>query len=66
MRKNFALYCFDLSDAPCFSWNEVQRVQDRLPRGNAGRCGVRHRNPPVELPADAGAVKAEIARWLDV
>lgn len=25
---------------------------------------ARHRNPPVELPADAGAVKAEIARWL--
>jgi threonine synthase len=24
---------------------------------------ARHRNPPVELPADA--VKAEIARWLD-
>jgi threonine synthase len=26
---------------------------------------ARHRNPPVELPADAGAVKAEIGRWLD-
>ncbi|OQA40876.1 MAG: Threonine synthase [Chloroflexi bacterium ADurb.Bin325] len=25
---------------------------------------ARHRNPPVELPADAVAVKAEIARWL--
>ena len=25
---------------------------------------ARHRNPPVELPADAGAVKAEIGRWL--
>jgi threonine synthase len=25
---------------------------------------ARHRNPPVELPADAGAVNAEIARWL--
>ena len=25
---------------------------------------TRHRNPPVELPADAGAVKAEIVRWL--
>jgi threonine synthase len=25
---------------------------------------ARHRNPPVELPADARAVKAEIARWL--
>ncbi len=25
---------------------------------------ARHRNPPVELPADAGAVKAELARWL--
>ena len=25
---------------------------------------ARHRNPPVELPADAGAVKAEITRWL--
>ena len=24
-----------------------------------------HRNPPVELPADAGAVKAEIERWLE-
>jgi len=26
---------------------------------------ARHRNPPVELPADAGAVKAEITRWLE-
>jgi threonine synthase len=26
---------------------------------------ARHRNPPVELPADAGAVKAEIGRWLE-
>jgi threonine synthase len=26
---------------------------------------ARHRNPPVELPADADAVKTEIARWLD-
>jgi threonine synthase len=26
---------------------------------------ARHRNPPVELPADAGAVRAEIARWLE-
>jgi len=26
---------------------------------------ARHRNPPVELPTDAGAVKAEIARWLE-
>jgi len=25
---------------------------------------ARHRNPPVELPADANAVKAEIGRWL--
>jgi len=25
----------------------------------------RHRNPPVELPADAGAVKAELDKWLD-
>lgn len=25
---------------------------------------ARHRNPPVALPADAGAVKAEIGRWL--
>ena len=27
---------------------------------------ARHRNPPVALPADAGAVQAEIARWLEV
>ena len=26
---------------------------------------ARYRNPPVELPADAGTVKAEIARWLE-
>ena len=26
---------------------------------------ARHRNPPVELPADTGAVKAEIGRWLE-
>lgn len=26
---------------------------------------ARHRNPPVELPADAGRVKDEIRRWLD-
>ena len=26
---------------------------------------ARHRNPPVELPADAAAVKAEIERWLE-
>jgi hypothetical protein len=26
---------------------------------------ARHRNPPAELPADAGAVKAELARWLE-
>jgi threonine synthase len=25
---------------------------------------ARHRNPPVELPADAGVVKAELDRWL--
>ena len=25
---------------------------------------ARHRNPPVELPADAGAVKAELDKWL--
>ncbi|MDQ1301215.1 MAG: threonine synthase [Chloroflexota bacterium] len=25
---------------------------------------ARHRNPPVELPADAGAVRAELNRWL--
>jgi threonine synthase len=25
---------------------------------------ARHRNPPVELPADAGAVKAELSKWL--
>ena len=25
---------------------------------------ARHRNPPVELPADVSAVKAEIGRWL--
>jgi len=25
---------------------------------------ARYRNPPVKLPAEAGAVKAEIARWL--
>ncbi|MGQ9491118.1 MAG: threonine synthase [Anaerolineae bacterium] len=27
---------------------------------------ARHRNPPVMLPADADAVRADIARWLDV
>ena len=25
---------------------------------------ARHRNPPVELPADAGAVRAELDKWL--
>jgi threonine synthase len=27
---------------------------------------ARHRNPPVELPADAAAVKTEIGRWLEM
>ena len=25
---------------------------------------ARHRNPPVELPADTGAVRIELDRWL--
>ncbi len=33
--------------------------------GTLADVATRHRNPPVELPADAGAVKAEIVRWLD-
>ena len=33
--------------------------------GSLADVVARHRNPPVELPADAGAVKAEIGRWLE-
>ncbi len=32
--------------------------------GTLADVAARHRNPPVELPADAGAVKADIERWL--
>ncbi len=33
--------------------------------GTLADVAARHRNPPVELPADAGAVKADIEHWLD-
>lgn len=33
--------------------------------GSLGDVVARHRNPPVELPADSNAVKDEIRRWLD-
>ncbi len=32
--------------------------------GTLADVAARHRNPPVALPADAGAVRAEIGRWL--
>jgi threonine synthase len=34
--------------------------------GSLADVAALHRNPPADPPADAGAVKAEIARWLDV
>ena len=33
--------------------------------GTLADAVARHRNPPLELPADASAVKAEIARRLE-
>jgi hypothetical protein len=38
----------------------VESVEKRL----LSDVVARDRNPPVELPADASAVKAEIGRWL--
>jgi threonine synthase len=33
--------------------------------GTLADAAARHRNAPVELPADAGAVRAELDTWLN-
>jgi threonine synthase len=66
MRKNFALCCAIW--VMCLASHGLRFSDFKIGynEGTLADVVARHRNPLVELPADADAVKAEIAQWLDV